>query len=137
EHDCSGKPASSDNLLPTHPRGTGPCGTSTVRDRMLNVDSQPGKARARRLGYLAVVVVVAGLLVLLIWPRGPTVPPKPPGTPGKNQAEDSLEGVRDSLRKGADFEACRGAVQQLNTYLSLHTDEKRSLLPEERQLLKD
>src|SRR5262249_25150007 len=39
-------------------------------------------------------------------------------------SEESLESVREVLHKGADLSACRGAVQQINTYLARHTEEK-------------
>jgi hypothetical protein len=68
---------------------------------------------------------------------GPNVSPSTTSAPKGNTAgESALDSVRDALRKSADIEACRTAVQQLNLYLSQNPDKKlTSLSAAEQELL--
>jgi hypothetical protein len=57
-------------------------------------------------------------------------------TTGTGQPEESLASVWESLHKGADFTGCRGAVQQLNDYLSRAPEDRPAAQPSaERDLL--
>jgi hypothetical protein len=53
------------------------------------------------------------------------------------QADDTLESVSETLRRGADIDACRTVVQQLNKYLDRHPDARpASLAADEKELLR-
>jgi hypothetical protein len=51
--------------------------------------------------------------------------------------DESMQAVRDALRKGTDLAACRGVVQELNSYLVQHADERpKALAPADSEFLK-
>lgn len=82
---------------------------------------------------LAVVgcIVVIALAVGVLWQTRPVVPEKT--TTQSRSTTSGLDAVRDALRKGADLEACRTAVQQLNAYLSRNANEGAPALTEAQQ----
>jgi hypothetical protein len=86
-----------------------------------------------------ILLVVIGCIVLIglaigIVSRTKTVIPEKVATQTKSTTS-ALDAVRDALRKGADFEACRTAVQQLNAYLARNPNEGAAALTESQQKL--
>ncbi len=73
---------------------------------------------------LAVVggAILIALIVGIVSRTTTVVSEKPSQT---KQEGSGLDVVRDALRKGADAEACRTALQQLNTYLARNPNEDR------------
>jgi hypothetical protein len=87
-----------------------------------------------------IAIAVLGLVVLgvfaLVFVRLPQ--PPAPARQAKGQAENTLASALDALHKGANYETCRGAVQQLNVHLAQNPDQKPRPLPEAaRSLLTD
>src|SRR5437868_14730483 len=84
----------------------------------------------------AVLLVVVGIVVSL---RLVARPPAPTTRATQNNADKGLsfDAIRDVLHKAADYEDCRGAVQQLNLYLNTAEDKPRGLSKEELEVLKN
>lgn len=77
------------------------------------------------------VVLGAGATLFIRLPQSAT-----PSAKTQARAENILDAVRDVLRKDVSFETCRGAVQQLNSHLAQHPEQKPPVLTDvERQLL--
>jgi hypothetical protein len=87
--------------------------------------------RMKRI-VLAVIgcVVIIGLTIGVISRTSTVIPDKPAQS---KQTGSGLDAVRDALRRGADFEACRTAVQQLNSYLARNPGEGSTGLTEAQQ----
>src|SRR4051812_25072054 len=83
-----------------------------------------------------IILAVVGCIVLIgvaigVVSRTKTVIPEK--VTQSRSTTSGLEVVRDALRKGADFEACRTAVQQLNSYLARNPGEGAAALTEAQQ----
>jgi len=91
----------------------------------------------KRLFLLAVgaLILVAGGIAVV----QRTTPEKPVSSNAGKQQQDALTGletVHEALRRGAEVDACRTAVMQLNTYLARHLDAGPHPLTEaQRRLL--
>lgn len=88
----------------------------------------------RRIGIL---LFVAAVILALLGCGGPSKSSTARSTANASApAEDIFTALRDSLKKGAVLDECRGAVQQLNEYLGHNPEDKPpSLAAPERGLL--
>ena len=87
--------------------------------------------RMKRIVLIVVGCVIVIGLVIGVISRTTTVIPER-AVPAK-QSGSGLDPVRDALRRGADFEACRTAVQQLNSYLARNPGEGSTGLTDAQQ----
>ncbi len=91
----------------------------------------------KRIVLIVVAAVVVVALAIAVLSRTQTVQPEKTNQTSKNQGS-KLEVVREVLRKGADAEACRSAVQALNFDLNNNAGQGPSPLSEtQRRLLTD
>jgi hypothetical protein len=83
------------------------------------------------LAAFAVVALGAGALILIRLPQSTVTARK---TEAKK--ENILDAVHEALRKDPSYEVCRGSVQQLNSHLAQHPEQKPATLTDaERTLL--
>src|SRR5581483_5419326 len=103
--------------------------------RMSQAQRLVGGSRLLRISFL----LALGFLFLVFLQPGcnRAVPTRKTESSTKSaEAEDTTAGIADVLKKGADLNACRGVVQQLNSQLSRQSTEAVTKLSNaERTLL--
>jgi hypothetical protein len=86
------------------------------------------RSRLQRYGLWGGLVGLAGVAVWLGFASCTRLPTSHSDGPDSQTPDNVKQNANDTLAKEADFNTCRGTLDQLNTYLARHDDENQ--LPE-------
>jgi hypothetical protein len=90
--------------------------------------------------YLAVPAGILLVVISIVVSLGMTAKPPAPSTRATQDTSNkgiSFDGIRDLLHRAADYDDCRGAVQQLNLYVEGAEEKPRGLSHAEKEALQN